>query len=318
MQSNELSYMETLQEIAYYIVALNDRTRESSDWSDESLEANLRYFNSGMEPMIWDWKGYNRQHCYSVLFSKLFLALLISDNSLMGQTPEEIQRLATLPVEVWTDFKYDFDADDNSIGRNISTVLDTMYCNFLKRSPYFKHSCDYIEIGEMSGIYNEELGEGEYRRIFLDNLYNLYPEIKKHGSITEDDFWFIDPGFSDAVICLDIISSSFLYDIFKKPEDVLSTLELEIKNLATAIFPDSLVRPQSETIGLSFYYLDDDLQQFVSYTISISDIFGDGRHWQLEIDEMLFHYSHLSMLRLVELHNLINQYEKESENAQLI
>ena len=276
--------LEKAEDIAKKLDNVNDLDYAYTEGEEYSLKESVMSL-TGKVPMMWERKGFNIQQSYSIMFTKLFLAYLISEIKEGNFLPKEsLEKIKDCSVENF----YDFYWDDH--GYSITVIMEYLIENIITKDGIFSisedlintdivHELEYMDESEERNDDYPECEDEAMARCIMESCPKL-AKVTDEGELVpfmpgiayylkdnhEMDVWMVK------------ISSSVLYDIIKREEEYPSELGKKIVDQYEEVLQSTLLADELYW-GLDWTVVDDEDKMVHFFSVTGSDVYGDDCYY---------------------------------------
>ena len=292
------------ENIAEKLSVINDRTYAYCETEEEQFQEAIQLFMEE-EPMLWMENDWNRQQCYSNMYSKLFLAYLCSEikngNILDASV---LEKYGDNMIDTWEMFRF------LDIGGKTATVLEQLVREVIKKEGLFQSECLYFDLSDYRGIEDwDDYTEDFVYKMLIDEI----PELKRVMDPKKSSYSFSNLAWEivrheEFELEMEVVKSKILYQIYQKERNHKTALGNDILNLCDKIFR-GLVHQDYLTYGLSWEVIDHERKVISYYMITSSEVLGDDGAFSEECTERIHRFNYESIFKILGLQEKIKKYK---------
>lgn len=281
--------------------SLNNRmyaySENEEEWLDELMEPI-----TGSNPRLWMEKNGNRQQCYSSMYSKLLLALFISEikeaELLDGLFPKEFEKRS---LDVWDDFYYD------DTGEQTSAALTILLRELITQDGYFNITSDFLDLSEFDDLDGDDTEAAMIVNRIIKEIPLLDGLIKNDDIIRFDELCYFRTEFYDFEVEVETVNSSVLYEIWEMEEKEQTELGQKILALSDHIFNTYM---QSDYVNdfLHWKRIERQERKIYYFTLTSSEVLGDNYLFCQVAVNRLHRYKYCYVYQIQELIQNIRRF----------
>lgn len=294
------------KEYAKRVSVLNDRCDAYCESDYEAFCDNMRYVQNS-DPNLWKGVLWNRQQCYSNIYSKLLMAYFLSEIKVGTILDKDfLCSIKNHELDEWKEFNY------YDIGYKNASVLDKIVRCVIEQEDLFEFAVSYVDFSHLF----DENGEVHINEtIFSELILEEFPHLKE--VLTKDEAKVAFSNICWAIECcsqleleVEIVESKILYQIMEREKLEVSNLGAEIVDLSRNTFLN-LIRQDYLIYDLAWEVVSHKEKKVYYYLFSSSEILGDSSVFNEEVEDRLYRYNYQSIFDIMDLQKKMKQYMKK-------
>ena len=294
------------KEYAKRVSVLNDRCDAYCESDYEAFCDNMRYVqDSG--PNLWKSVLWNRQQCYSNIYSKLLMAYFLSEikaGTILNK--DFLCSIKNYELDEWKDFNY------YDIGYKNAFVLDKIVRCVIAQEDLFEFAVSYVDFSHLFDENGEvHINETNFSELILEEFPHLKEVLTKdEAKVTFSNICWAIECCSQLDLEVEIVESKILYQIMEREKLEVSNLGAEIVDLSRNTFLN-LIRQDYLIFDLAWEVVSQKEKKVYYYLFSSSEILGDSSIFNEEVEDRLYRYNYQSIFDIEDLQKKMKQYMKK-------
>ena len=294
------------KEYSKRVSVLNDRCDAYCESDYEAFCDNMRYVqDSG--PNLWKSVLWNRQQCYSNIYSKLLMAYFLSEikaGTILNR--DFLCSIKNYELDEWKDFNY------YDIGYKNAFVLDKIVRCVIAQEDLFEFAVSYVDFSHLFDENGEvHINETNFSELILEEFPHLKEVLTKdEAKVTFSNICWAIECCSQLDLEVEIVESKILYQIMEREKLEVSNLGAEIVDLSRNTFLN-LIRQDYLIFDLAWEVVSQKEKKVYYYLFSSSEILGDSSIFNEEVEDRLYRYNYQSIFDIMDLQKKMKQYIKK-------
>ena len=294
------------KEYSKRVSVLNDRCDAYCESDYEAFCDNMRYVqDSG--PNLWKSVLWNRQQCYSNIYSKLLMAYFLSEikaGTILNK--DFLCSIKNYELDEWKDFNY------YDIGYKNAFVLDKIVRCVIAQEDLFEFAVSYVDFSHLFDENGEvHINETNFSELILEEFPHLKEVLTKdEAKVTFSNICWAIECCSQLDLEVEIVESKILYQIMEREKLEVSNLGAEIVDLSRNTFLN-LIRQDYLIFDLAWEVVSQKEKKVYYYLFSSSEILGDSSIFNEEVEDRLYRYNYQSIFDIMDLQKKMKQYIKK-------
>ena len=294
------------KEYSKRVSVLNDRCDAYCESDYEAFCDNMRYVQDS-DPNLWKSVLWNRQQCYSNIYSKLLMAYFLSEikvGTILNR--DFLCSIKNYELDEWKDFNY------YDIGYKNAFVLDKIVRCVIAQEDLFEFAVSYVDFSHLFDENGEvHINETNFSELILEEFPHLKEVLTKdEAKVTFSNICWAIECCSQLDLEVEIVESKILYQIMEREKLEVSNLGAEIVDLSRNTFLN-LIRQDYLIFDLAWEVVSQKEKKVYYYLFSSSEILGDSSIFNEEVEDRLYRYNYQSIFDIMDLQKKMKQYIKK-------